>query len=82
MEKELYDKIRLAIIKEIAEHDHIEMAQIEGLGNGQPIRTDIGDIGNIIGIAVGDFIVEQGWNKNQFIMGIEHGISLKDGTHG
>ena len=45
------------------------------------ISSNIGDIGNDIGIAVGKHIVRLGIDKNEFIQGIKHGISLTDGTH-
>ena len=79
MEKEIYDKIRLEIIKELVSTNFFESEPIEE--GVEPLRSDVGDIGNLIGIAVGEFIVENGWDKNDFIFGIEHGISLKDGTH-
>ncbi|MCF6185753.1 MAG: hypothetical protein L3J56_14235 [Bacteroidales bacterium] len=41
---------------------------------------DISDVGNEIGIAVGKFIKTDN-DKKEFIRGIEHGISLIDGTH-
>jgi hypothetical protein len=45
---------------------------------------DISDIGNEIGIILGKYIDEQdhGWDKDGFISGLKHGISLTDGTHG
>ena len=46
---------------------------------------DIGDIGNEIGIAIGEVLVA---NKvdiedsvEDFISGVKHGVSLVDGTH-
>jgi len=45
---------------------------------------DISDIGNEIGIILGKYIDEHedGWDKDSFIAGLNHGISLTDGTHG
>lgn len=45
---------------------------------------DISDIGNEIGIILGKYIDEHdhGWDKDAFIAGLNHGISLTDGTHG
>ena len=44
---------------------------------------DISDIGNEIGIILGNYISkENGWDKDSFISGLNHGISLTDGTHG
>jgi len=48
---------------------------------GSGISSDISDIGNEIGIAVGKHIVKLGLDKEDFIHGIKHGISLEDGTH-
>jgi len=44
---------------------------------------DLSDVGNEIGIIVGDWIDEDkfGFEKDSFISGIKHGISLTDGTH-
>lgn len=41
---------------------------------------DLSDVGNEIGIAVGKYI-KFGDDKEDFIKGIIHGISLIDGTH-
>ena len=44
---------------------------------------DLGDIGNEIGIAIGEFVSkdELGYETEDLIHGIKHGISLIDGTH-
>ena len=43
---------------------------------------DISDIGNLIGIAVAKYLNENmGFEKEDFINGIKHGISLVDGSH-
>jgi len=44
---------------------------------------DLSDIGNEIGIIIANYFNENefGWDKNSFINGINHGISLTDGTH-
>ena len=42
---------------------------------------DISDVGNEIGIAIGEHLsTEEG--LNDFITGLKQGISLKNGTHG
>ena len=41
-------------------------------------RADVGDLGNFIGMAIGNLPKEE---INDFKRGINHGISLKDGTH-
>lgn len=45
---------------------------------------DLSDIGNEIGIVVGKYIseIKTGYEKAIFIHGINHGISLSNGTHG
>lgn len=41
---------------------------------------DISDIGNEIGIALGQYLSTEE-ELNDFITGLKHGISLKNGTH-
>jgi len=41
---------------------------------------DISDIGNEIGVAIGKYI-KTDEDKRDFIWGVEHGISLIDGSH-
>lgn len=43
---------------------------------------DLSDIGNEIGIAIGKYISnDMGYEADDFIHGVKHGISLIDGTH-
>ena len=44
---------------------------------------DLSDIGNEIGIAIGEFVSkdEMGYETEDLIRGVKHGISLIDGTH-
>ena len=47
---------------------------------------DLSDIGNEVGIAIARFTMrkdakEKGFDIDNFIIGLEHGISLQDGTH-
>jgi len=44
---------------------------------------DVSDIGNEIGIILGKYISKGslGWEKDDFIAGLNHGVSLTDGTH-
>jgi len=44
---------------------------------------DLGDIGNEIGVNIGKYIVNDkiGFEFNDFINGLKHGISLTNGTH-
>mgnify|MGYP000058558454 CR=1 FL=1 len=41
---------------------------------------DVSDIGNAIGIVLGEFITTEE-ELNDFITGLKHGISLTNGTH-
>lgn len=51
--------------------------------NTDNVSYDLSDIGNIIGIAIGEHISNDlGFEKDSFIHGIKHGISLIDKTHG
>ena len=45
---------------------------------------DVSDVGNEIGIIITKYFDDKdfGWDKNGFIDGLNHGISLTDGTHG
>lgn len=44
---------------------------------------DLSDLGNDIGINIGDYITDEklGYEKCDLIAGINHGISLIDGSH-
>jgi len=55
----------------------------EKLTNVSYDNGDLSDVGNEIGIIVGEWIDENkmGYEKDSFISGIRHGISLTDGTH-
>lgn len=50
----------------------------------QYVRGDLSDIGNEIGIVIGKYInkKEMGFELEDFITGLKHGISITDGTHG
>ena len=44
--------------------------------------ADISDIGNSIGFVIGAYISnEMGYEKESFMAGLNHGFSLRDGTH-
>lgn len=46
------------------------------------VSCDLGDIGNEIGFTIAKhFSSKMGFDKESFISGINHGISLVDGTH-
>jgi len=46
--------------------------------------VDLSDIGNTIGWVIGHYLDKEqmGFDKDDFINGIKHGLSLADGTHG
>jgi hypothetical protein len=62
--------------KEIAKAVHDEIMSM----NHTP---DMTDYGNQIGCAIGKYLSEkaEGWQKDDFMSGLEHGLSLQDGTH-
>ena len=45
---------------------------------------ELSDVGNEIGIVIAKYFDEEdnGFDKEAFITGLNHGISLTDGTHG
>jgi len=46
-------------------------------------NLDLNDVGNEIGTVIGEYIDgTMGYTKDVFIDGLNHGISLVDGTHG
>lgn len=55
----------------------------KSLSNIEYDNGDITDIGNEIGYILGKYISEDswGWKKNDLLLGIDHGISLANGTH-
>jgi hypothetical protein len=78
MERGEFDQVRSHILKQIRKMDFIETS-IEGVNDH--ITSDELDIGNHIGIAFGEMMMKYNLDKDSFISGIKHGISLKDGTH-
>lgn len=46
-------------------------------------QGDLSDLGNSIGVILGRYIDSNslGYEIHDFISGIEHGVSLNDGTH-
>jgi len=64
----------------VTEFKEIIDGLIQSLESIQYSNGDISDVGNEIGIAIGEHLsTEQG--LNDFISGLKHGISLKNGTH-
>lgn len=57
-------------------------AIIKGLEH-RTFGEDLSDLGNDIGMMVAEHLSDDdGFEKDDFIAGIEHGISTVDGTHG
>jgi hypothetical protein len=56
----------------------------ERLSNLPYDNADISDVGNEIGIIIAKYFDDKdvGWDRHGFIDGLNHGISLTDGTHG
>ena len=50
------------------------------LGNVSYRNGDISDVGNEIGVTIGEYLSTEK-KLNDFISGLKHGISLKNGTH-
>lgn len=55
-----------------------------GLRGKSPIQHgDLSDLGNEIGIVIGQYTSDEiGYDKGDFIAGVHHGISISEGTHG
>lgn len=55
----------------------------ERLSNLPYDNGDISDIGNEIGIILGKYTSEEsfGWEQSSFASGLNHGISIANGTH-
>ena len=67
-------KINKAIIK-----------QLKNANNTYPENMgDLSDVGNEIGIVIAKYFDDQdgSFDKESFLSGLNHGISLTDGTHG
>lgn len=46
-----------------------------------PYDGDISDLGNEIGYIIADYFDDEGNDLDTFIMGLKHGVSIKEGTH-
>ena len=57
---------------------------LESIKNSAPINHgDLSDLGNEIGIIIGQYTNDKmGYEKDDFVSGVRHGISISDGTHG
>jgi hypothetical protein len=65
------------------EFKQMKLDIITQVSNISYLNGDISDIGNEIGIALGKYIDanKDGYNIEDLIIGIRHGVSLIDGTH-
>ena len=63
--------------------DEYNIAKI-GLDVYIKFNGDLSDLGNDIGLNIGDYVNNNvlGYEKEDFIHGLKHGISIIDGTHG
>ena len=61
----------------------VKYLQDFSLVDGDLSDLDLGDLGNAIGYIVGDFLDDDivGFEKDDFMTGLNHGFSIKDGTH-
>jgi len=68
---------------EIKEFKKISLEISERLSNLPYDNGDVSDIGNEIGIILGKYLSNYslGWEKDDFISGLNHGISIANGTH-
>jgi len=68
---------------EIKEFKKISLEISERLSALPYDNGDVSDIGNEIGIILGKYMSENSfrWEKEDFISGLNHGISLANGTH-
>jgi len=73
------DKI-IAGETEINDYKEVLHEVSERISYVESMVVDIGDVGNEIGKAIGDYIKSEE-DKKDFIDGIYNGISLIDGTH-
>lgn len=64
----------------MTEFEKISSTLVISLANISYKNGDISDIGNEIGIVLGDFIHTES-ELQDFIHGIRHGMSLTNGTH-
>ena len=56
---------------------------IEELKSSEYYKGDYSDLGNTFGIVVGKYLsTDLGFEEDDFISGIKHGISISNGTHG
>ena len=66
--------------KFMTEFEKISSNLVISLANIAYKNGDISDIGNEIGVAIGEHLSTEE-ELNDFISGLKHGISLKNGTH-
>jgi len=64
----------------MTEFEKISNTLVISLANISYKNGDISDIGNEIGIAIGEYLSTDE-ELNDFISGLKHGVTLKNGTH-
>jgi hypothetical protein len=64
----------------MTEFEKITKALVISLANITYKNGDISDLGNEVGLAIGEHLSTEEELKD-FISGLKHGISLKNGTH-
>lgn len=79
---------RISLEYQIQYRDKIIESIVKELTKDDLICQDLSDIGNIIGIAVGNVTCQDQKDKNiptfekeDFEYGFQHGYSLRDGSH-
>lgn len=78
------DTSLFGVIEDIMRDIELRFKEEPYLSDNQEL--DLGDLGNLIGMAIGKYTMfdnstQLGLSTDEFIFGLEHGISLIDGTH-
>ena len=79
----IFSYINNTTCMEINEFKKVSLEISERLSALPYDNGDVSDIGNEIGIILGKYISDNlfGWEKDDLISGINHGISIANGTH-
>ena len=79
----IFSYINNTTCMEINEFKKVSLEISERLSNLPYDNGDVSDIGNEIGIILGKYLSNYslGWEKDDFISGLNHGISIANGTH-
>jgi hypothetical protein len=67
----------------MTDFDKIKLEISEKLKSSTGLGSDLSDIGNEIGFIIAEYIDNNklGYDLDDFISGVEHGASIKNGTH-